>query len=163
SPPLAPSATSSEVAVPFEYAAVVLPSVEVALPPAPAAPLSEKPPDPLIADWLNDNTPLVLPETALVIVVFAPAPPPAPKKPAPAWTERALPPTTPVRLPRVTLPDVPPVALLTRVSGPALLTKPPTAALPPLPSVPLSDEPPLPPKAPSETKRLLAFASEYAD
>jgi hypothetical protein len=89
-PPVAVTPTTMTLADASEYGVVLVPRLELAAPPLPAVAVVEPPPAPPIANWFNCSSPVVLPDTALVIVVAAPAPPFAPKSP--------LPPAPPVRV-----------------------------------------------------------------
>src|SRR5450631_862846 len=77
-PPAALKSMKSKLAPPSKYG-VVVPSVELALPPAPAAPVSLEPPLPPVLLWLRLSVAVVMPMTAFVTADVAPAPPAAPE------------------------------------------------------------------------------------
>jgi hypothetical protein len=120
------SATVNALAALSVYGALLLPSVELALPPAPALPVSLEPPLPAVAFCVNDNAPLVLPETAFVTLSPAPWPPAAPEAPAPPSPPNRYNPTL-----TVPLPDVPLAVPVATPPAPPLLPLPVPA--PPLP------------------------------
>jgi hypothetical protein len=59
----------------------VVPSVELAAPPAPATEVADPPPAPPMAVCVKSSDPVVLPVTAFVNVDGAPTPPAAPELP----------------------------------------------------------------------------------